>query len=375
MGKLTILWIELADGDEAVLRRAADLHRADVVAVKRYSLASQTFAAVALGPVLFVARTAREASLALRTGVDEVVRAGELTDDGLAASIERARARAEGRATHDLRRSLFHDDGELAFATLTSALGRRAVRPLEAAAEDCRHLLASIPPLVGLMDRVLEDFVIAHPVEQTRPLVSRRVALPRSAELQQRLAAMETSLTQAAATVRSMEHLGGAFALQPTPIAPLIAQLVDTMRVELEPWATVDLRTDGPCATFVAPVGVALILVLALTSALDSIRASGTDPGHIGVFVTEVEEAVVLDVRDNGRHPSRLLESHLDTRRNSGISLFRLRDRLRSCGGDLLVDADETGTLVRAMLPVSPESASDEPTSQRARRKVYEQPG
>jgi signal transduction histidine kinase len=172
-----------------------------------------------------------------------------------------------------------------------------------------------------------------------------------------------------------MEDLGGPFALQPTPIAPLVTRLVDTMRLELEPWATVDVRADGPCATFVAPVGVALILVLALTSALDSIRASGIDSGHIGVFVTEVEEAVVLDVRDNGRHPSRLLESHVDTRRTSGISLFRLRDRLRSCGGELLVDADETGTLVRAMLPVSPESLSNETTTLRARRKVYEQPG
>ena len=92
MGKLTILWIELADGEEAVLRRAADLYRVELVPVKRYSLASQTFAAVALGPVLFVARTAREASLALRTGVDEVVRTGELTDDGLAASESTGRA-------------------------------------------------------------------------------------------------------------------------------------------------------------------------------------------------------------------------------------------------------------------------------------------
>src|SRR5579862_1617356 len=127
---LTIFWIDVTDSDAAVLERAVRDYGASLAHVGMDLLSAQTFAALAVGPVIFVARTPKEASRALGMGVDEVVRYGELSDESLAATVGRARARATARNSQEMRRGLFQDDDELSLAALAAAFGRQLGQPL-----------------------------------------------------------------------------------------------------------------------------------------------------------------------------------------------------------------------------------------------------
>jgi signal transduction histidine kinase len=83
--------------------------------------------------------------------------------------------------------------------------------------------------------------------------------------------------------------------------------------------------------------------------------------GEIRLKVHEAEGTVVIEVSDNGAfartdlRPDVLEGSLLDTSPGTRSGLAAVRDRLRHWGGDLLVDSDEEGTTVRALLPTAAE--------------------
>jgi signal transduction histidine kinase len=360
---LTIFWIDVTDSDAAVLERAVRDHGAAVVHVVMDSLAAQTFAALALGAVVLVARTAKEASRALAMGVDEVVRYGELTDETLVTTIARARAREAARSSYEMRRGLFQDDDELSLASLAAAFGRRLGQPLASASLECEILASSFSALLDTSDQFVESTARMAPNGCAQQLAVRRLALPPSQELVELLGRVQSSLHQASAVTSALTALAaGAAANSPIPIRQLVHDVVEVMRADLAPWATITIATQGACAATVAPITIALVVSSLLTNAVDSIRAGQREVGRVEVRVSTQEGALVLEVEDNGlMSPSdlrpTLFDPYFGAARLNRTGLLRVRERLRRCGGDLMVDSDMTGTTVRVLLPTSAEDA------------------
>jgi len=359
MPSLTIFWIDVTDSDAAVLERAVRDHGASVVHVVMDSLAAQTFAALAMGAVVLVARTAKEASRALAMGVDEVIRYGELTDETLVTTIARARAREAARSSYEMRRGLFQDDDELSLAALAAAFGRRLGQPLAAASLDCEVLASSFSALLDTGDQFVESAARMAPNDCTKQLAVRRLALPPSQELVDLLAHVQSSLQQASKVTSALTGLaGGTAANSPIPVRHLVHDVVEVMRADFAPWATITIATEGPCAASVAPITIALVVSSLLTNAVDSIRAGSRETGRVQVRVSTHEGALVVEVEDNGLmaptdlRPT-LFDPYFGAARVNRTGLLRVRERLRRCGGDLMVDSDTTGTTVRVLLPTS----------------------
>jgi signal transduction histidine kinase len=356
---LTIFWVDVTDSDAAVLERAVREHGASLVHVGRDSLSVQTFAALAVGPVILVARTAKEASRALGMGVDEVIRHGELTDDALAATIARARAREAARSSYEMRRGLFQDDDELSLAALAAAFGRQLGQPLAAASLDCELLGSSFSALLDTGDQFVESTALTSPCDRARQLATRRLALPPSQDLVELLGHVRASLQRASTVASTLTALAaGTAANSPMPVTQLVRDIVEVMRADVAPWATIELTTAGACAASVAPITIALVVSSLLTNAVDAVRGAQRDEGRIEVRLSEHEDAIVLEVQDNGRmapadlRPT-MFEPYFGLARANRTGLMRVRERLRRCGGDLMIDGDTSGTTVRVLLPTS----------------------
>ncbi len=128
------------------------------------------------------------------------------------------------------------------------------------------------------------------------------------------------------------------------------------MRPVISPWAEIAVQADPDC--FVASSRTTLVVVVGvlLSNALDSIRAASRGKGTIWVRVFDEEDAVIVEVRDDGREiPSDLRPDFLEQQFRDAPAPRKgipgLRDRVRRAGGELLVDSGPTGSTVRVFLP------------------------
>ena len=262
---VTLLWIELADGEREVLEEAARDAGATTRRADRDALAAQTFAALVLGGVVVVARTGREASSALGMGADEVVRLGEISRRAVEGAMDRARARAAARRPRE---------GP-----------REAPDPLEPA----------------LSERV----ELAPPVEN---------------------------------------------------IAGRVAQTLEVLRLQLPAGMALGLEVQGACGARASGRLVAATVTALVGRAVEALRDVVGPRRAIHVRVAEHDEAVLLEVRDgaggaDGDLRPSLAEAASGNAPTQRTRLVRLRERIRRCGGDLVVDSDGTSTTVRVFFP------------------------
>ena len=196
MAVLTIFWTALADADRSVLEEAARAHDAHVVRVNPELLARHSLAAVARGPVICVVGTDREAGHALSLGIDEILRAGEVTAGAMAEAVARARARAAVRASREYRHALLDEDDETALAVLGGALGERLEMPLAMASLDCASVADAMNCLIELDDQFFAWTALVAPSEQLRSLIARRLTAPPAPELKGVLRRLRASIGQ-----------------------------------------------------------------------------------------------------------------------------------------------------------------------------------
>ncbi len=149
----TIFWTSVLDSDREALDQAPKLHLAQVIRVTAGALARHALAAVTRGPVVCIVATDREAGQALGLGVDEILRAGEVSAEALAGAIERAGARAAVRASPEYRHALLDQDEEAAFAQLGAAFGERLETPLALASVDCAAVAEAMNCLIEVDDQ------------------------------------------------------------------------------------------------------------------------------------------------------------------------------------------------------------------------------
>ncbi|MGH7293909.1 MAG: sensor histidine kinase, partial [Polyangiaceae bacterium] len=140
-------------------------------------------------------------------------------------------------------------------------------------------------------------------------------------------------------------------------VGKLVRDVVDVMRAELAPWASIDVNVEGADSVCVAPIAVAFVVSSLIVNALDAVRASRRE-GRICVRLAEHEDAVVLEVEDNGKGAAidlrpGIFDPYFNVERANRTGLVRVLERLRRCGGDVMVDTDPSGTTVRVLFPTS----------------------
>ena len=374
----TIFWIEVTDDEATILDRVAQAKHARLVEAKMYSLAPLTLAATAQGAVVFVARTQQEATRALGMGVDEVIRAGEITEENLAATLERADARAEARASHELRRDGFRE--QKALAALVAAFGRRLEQPLLSAALAQQVLDSALPIVFDVDDRFVEWTVRAAPIEEVRELAIRRLAIVPSSKLIQLVEKVRDGLERAFVLASALTRLSAGSSTSKVAVGHLVRDIVDVMRPEIAATATIKALVDGACDVTLEPGTVAFILSALIDSAAEAVRKSQYDGGRIEIRLSEQEDVVVLEVWDNGRRRSAdlrptMFDAYFDPTHPSRGALADLRERLRTCGGELTIDSGEGGTTVRALLPTSSEDVLFTDKAEPSKVVVKKRPG
>jgi signal transduction histidine kinase len=149
-------------------------------------------------------------------------------------------------------------------------------------------------------------------------------------------------------------------------IAALARDVVGVMRDDYSAWAIFTVEVEGPCKVAIAPVSVAFVLAALIVNAVDAIRGGRKGTGRVEIRLSEHEDAVLLEVQDDGRpvrtdlRPS-VLEPYFGVARSDRTGLVRIRERMRRCGGDVQVDSGEGGTTVRVLLPTSTEEVVFDP--------------
>ena len=127
------------------------------------------------------------------------------------------------------------------------------------------------------------------------------------------------------------------------------------MRPVIEPSVEISVEAASECVTTASRTTLVVIVGALLSNALDGIRASARGKGKISLHVFEAEEAIVVEVRDDGREiPTDLRPDLLERQFGTGAArrgLPGLRDRVRRAGGDLLVDSGPSGNAIRVFLP------------------------
>jgi signal transduction histidine kinase len=361
----TIFHTTITETDRLCLERVAPTYGAQLVRVHSASLAKHALAAAARGAVLFIAHNDREAGQALSFGIDETLRAGEITVELLSSAIERAQTRAIARSSPEYLQALLDQDDDVAFATLGATLCERLENPLTLAAADCAAITQALNCLVDIDDQFVAWTALVAPPEQLRNLVARRLTVPTSPELKEVLKRLRVSIGRAESLVRLMRNLTGPTDVKDrVTVGPLLMDVADVMRQLISPWADVSIHADATCVAATSRTTLVVIFGTLLARAIDSIRMTGRGKGTIEVRVFEEEAAVIIEIRDDGREIlSDLRPKLLDDPPSSRASLLGIRDRARRAGGDLLVDSDGSGTTVRVFLPsVTAPSSQDHPT-------------
>ncbi|HEX4448358.1 MAG TPA: HAMP domain-containing sensor histidine kinase [Polyangiaceae bacterium] len=353
----TIFWTTVKQVDRPALEEARGLHAVQLVVTTPAELARFAMTAMLRGPTLCVVDGDRSAGQALALGIDEILRAGEVTRDSLAAALGRAAARAAARTSPEYRHALLDQDEEAAFAQLGAAFGERLQMPLSMASADCAAVVEAMNSLIDIDDQFVAWTALVAPADQFRSLVARRLAAPTGPELKGVLRRLSASIGRAESLVRLLRDLtrsddDGDLVV----VAPLLSEIVDVMGPLIKPLAEVTIRADAKCATTATRTTLVVVVGALLASALESIRAASLDIGHITVRAFEEEDALVIEIRDDGREiPSDLRPSFLETTFSASEAprggLPGLRERVRRAGGDLLVDSRPGESTVRVFLP------------------------
>jgi signal transduction histidine kinase len=356
MGTLTIFRGAVVESDDDGLRYAEDEFGASVETIKIAALRSRVIASLATGAVVLVALDDRMATLGLGAGVDEILRAGQVTRENVTNAVERANVRSIARSSPEFRRALFDQEASLAF--LLAAFSDQLREPLAAAAFELEILNSSLPAVFDAGDELATWAALSAPIDEVRRLVGRRLAAPSSSALGVNLRRLALSLTRARHVSAILDDLvSSSDTTGVVDCGRLVTDLCDVLKRDVATTAALQVETEPLCKTTLPKGFVALLVVSLIVRSLSAIRSASRTVGEIKVSLHEEEGAIVLEVADNGAmaradlRPDVLEGSLLDSGTGGRTGLAGVRDRLRQWGGELLVDTHDDGTVVRAMLP------------------------
>lgn len=359
MEPLTIFRCAVLSSDDDALDYAVRELAATVERVSMDALRGRALPARARGPVLLVASDDRTSTAGLAAGVDEVLRAGEVTREALRAAIGRARLRAQVRADKSAPEG---DDWAAVVVFLISALTDELREPLAVAALHHGVLDAGLPVVLGIGDELAELAAAAPETAEHRHLLARRLTAPKSAELVSTLGRLGGELVRAQWVVRLLRDVISSDAESSTVDCCVLAeQLQDCLRGQVP---SLTVRAEPNSVAAVPRGGLVLVVASLVLRGLRAAPSQERQRVEIGIDVYGAEGAVVLEVHDNGGltradlRPDLLEGKLLETGARERSGLAALRDRVRAWGGELLVDTDVLATTVRLILPRAQDTAN-----------------
>jgi signal transduction histidine kinase len=237
-------------------------------------------------------------------------------------------------------------------------LNEAVAAPLSSALNEADRLSRSLPVVLAAED----DFIAwttSTNRETPRRIAARRLAAPSSRELCTGIERLQEALQQARATVDGVLRLSRTGDL-PVSASDVVCEVVELIGGAVS-YANVSVETTGSCICSVTR-GLLVLSVTALTArALEAIRARGGPVGKVAIRTFSEEGTVVLEVQDDGE------QIRADMRPDAFDPYFRdpshprtgllgIRDRVRSAGGEMVIDSGQEGTIVRVMFPIDGES-------------------
>ena len=355
--RATILWTAATASDLENLRGAGESER--IEHVSRHALAPRIAAALPRGGVVVVTGSDAEASLALRAGADEVLRAGELSPPSVSLALERAGLRFSARAPGPA------SETDLGTDLLATAVASGLNAPLTSAVLDCEVLWEALSRTLYANERLADWGSLNAPIEELRELAALRASAPSSVELRSRIDKLRSSLARAGSVARTFNDLMVESTDGPdTRVDAVARSVVELLRVHIAVVGDVSLQLES-CSSSVPRATLVQILSAIVANAVGALHAAGAiGEGRITVSVFEAEGAVIVEVSDNARAPGTL---PLGT---YGATLRNTRARLRAAGGDLMLDDDAAGKTVRAILPAADGLGAPESVREPARTGV-----
>lgn len=203
LGCTTILWTDASQSDLAALHAALSVVDGTIEHVARAAMAARVAIRMQSGPLVVLAATDVDASIALRSGADEVIRAGELTEQLVQVTVERAALRYSARATLPVG----DDAHEHGMDLLTRAFAMTLRAPLSRAESDFHALWDGLGRTMYATERLAEWGALNAPIDQLRDLAALRASAPSSNELQARVESLRTSLSRSGSVLRSFSEL------------------------------------------------------------------------------------------------------------------------------------------------------------------------
>lgn len=331
-GDVIVLWLTAGRPDVSVWTALLDPELLYAQASPA-AMATAIPASLAQGPVIAVVEDDRQAHQALALGVDEVLRAAEVSKQSLAVAAERARLRAVGR---DVRPRPLSGD-ERAQELLGASVSFRLMTPLAMASLNLQVLRAAI-------------------------------GAPAPQELQAPVSGLAAALQEATLAVSQMYMLVAPDSLDDAcDLAVVVPEVAQIVRVVVERVADFEIEVTPAetCRVHIPRSVVVQTLSALLTNAVQAV-CDRKERGAIKVRVLRHADAALIEVADNGVGMSaavleRATESFFTTRgkRAAGLGLSFAAERVRRRGGELVLESEPgSGTTARIFAPLALDEAT-----------------
>jgi hypothetical protein len=325
--RLTILCLTPLSIDWKLLDEIAAANQGSVKTIDMTSFRTELAAAIQQGPVLLIAKGAREASSALALNVDEVIRAHEFTRENLTQAVARARRRADLRLGYDLGCTTAEYNALKGFELLTASIVREVSQPLR---------LALIKSEIASREMARSTL----PAGQDAPNDPDRTPsgpYAAAARISKMLEQSQFLLQRAESFVSVFEACDGG-ERDSRDVRELLEQVARLVRDQVH-GADVRVQADSVSIAETSRPFLMCLVAIILAHAIDLLRQTGNSVLGVELRAFEQEDVVVVEVEYRGApaSPSAVLKS--------------IRDCLASVRGDLLVDSDAQRTVVRLFLP------------------------
>lgn len=355
-GAVTILWAAAVDEAFALAQEAARESDAAILTTTAQALAGDVAATRARGAVVAITSGGADAAHAFDLGVDEVLRVEHVTRRVVETTIRSACARAESRLRRRVRPELALADVAQGLALLTAAVDQQLGPPLLAASDACLALRQEFDRLVVTADRLQQWAALVAPTGEMEAVARLRAQHPANS-VHQKLHDMRVSLVRAEALIALLREVstadtsgGGA------DVSSVIAQFRDLVAPHVSAWASLHVYAEGECVSHVPRPAFVCILSALIGRALTAIRASRTVPGAIEIRASASsnrEHMLLVEVFDSGDVERASHAEGADAASSGDALLDSVREHARQLGGELLVEADGSGTSVQLLLPLA----------------------
>jgi hypothetical protein len=287
------------------------------------------------GPVLVVARGAREASYALGLGVDEVIRAQGVTRESLDQAMDRARKRADMRLAYRFGCTAAEYSALRGFGLLITSVLQEVSQPLRLALLKSTILNEEMARIQATQHLLGSD-ADTMPIQRMQTL-SR---LATSATRMEKLVQQQRCMLERAESFLSVFETCKDDADEGTnDVGVLLGQVAELMRGEVRESADIRVETEHFCIAATSRPFLVCLVSIVIAQAVDLLRHAGHAKGRVDLRASEAEDVVVVEVEYAGAPaaPACLLKG--------------VHECLLSIKGDLLIDSNETRTIVRLLLP------------------------